>query len=598
MPLPAAADAESVRHQLEFPRRSNQYVQISSSFPASGEKTEIEIPVWTPGSYMVRDYSAQVENLAATGGSGRVLDARKTAKNRWSIDTSGETSFSVRYDVWAGVLNVANSWVDASGALLNGAGLFMYTGESRGMVQHVNVEMPAEWPGIHSSMASGGTRNKFIAQDYDELVDSPIIAGSTESYDFEVDDQGYSLVFEGSNDFWDGEQSGNDLARLVEAHQKFWGVNPFDRKYLFINLFKGPFGGLEHDNSTVLMISPLAMRLRKDYIKWLGLVSHEFFHAWNIRRLRPVELVDYDYSREMYTRELWLAEGITSYYDNLLLLRAGLIQVTEYLELLASDIRDFETTPGREIRSAELASFDTWIKHYKQDENSVNSTVSYYRKGALIGFVTDMEVRRATDGKANLDTVMRTLYERHALPEHNGYPPGAFEKVVGQIAGPEVQKRVAAMLRTTGDPDTNEALEWYGLTLNRSPGVAAASATGILAPAGLGVIWGELGSQLMVEQVVRGLAGAEAGLLPGDELLAIAGHRVTALDYAGVIQRLQPGENVELTIARHGRLLTLMAEVQAAIPEIYHIAPDLKIRNRQKKRMEQWLGLDLIFTKN
>lgn len=574
-------------------------MHVQATFPVSRAQAELAIPVWAPGSYLIRDFSAQLENMQVRGGSGRNLPARKISKNRWRIDTSGETEFTASYEVWAGVLNVSSSWVESSVALINGSGVFMYTDETRGLPQQVRIVLPADWADVHTSLRSVGPPGFYQAGDYDELVDSPIMAGNTVAFQFVVDGQPYELALSGQNRFWDGERSRADVERIVKAQQDFWGDVPFSQKYHFLNYFMGPVGGLEHDHSTVLMSNPLAMRKRSDYIKWLGLVSHEFFHAWNVRRMRPAAIAEYDYDQEMYTRELWLAEGLTSYYDNLLLLRSGLIEVNEYLDLLAREIRNYETTPGREVRSAEQASFDTWIKHYRPDENSVNSTVSYYRKGALIGFVADVAIRRETDGDASLDDVMRTMFQRYPSPEQGGYPPGTFEAIVEELAGPGVRASVEDMLRTTTDPAIDEALQWYGLLLDRGSGFtvkAEAAETGL--PAGLGVIWDDRGHRLMVEQVVQGHAASEAGLLPGDELLAIAGNRVTPLDYVLLIQRLKPGEKVQLLVSRHGRILALEAEVQPAIPETYRIVPDPKIRRRQKQRMEDWLGLELLFSKS
>jgi len=411
--------------------------------------------------------------------------------------------------------------------------------------------------------------------------------------EFEVDGQSYSLGLSGENALWDGELAARDAARIVKAQQEFWGVNPFDRKYLFLNLFMDKFGGLEHDHSTVMMCGPWQMRGRKDYIKWLGLVSHEFFHSWNVRRMRPAALAEYYYDQEVYTRELWLVEGLTSYYDNLLLFRGSLIDVSDYFELLAEEIRDYEATPGREVRSAELASFDTWIKQYKPDGNKVNSTVSYYRKGSLIGFVADMEIRRETKNQASLDTVMREMYLRYG-PDGMGqgsYPPGAFEDIVESTAGPEVRKIVEDMLKTTGDPDIDRALDWYGLVLQRTQGLP----NGEQAPGGIGVRWEISGATLLAEYVLLGHPAAAAGVLPGDELLAIDGLRVMPENYQQRLQKLRPDEQVELTLVRHGRLINLSLTTGTEVPVSYAITPKPGISNREKKRMEAWLGRDLKF---
>jgi predicted metalloprotease with PDZ domain len=591
--LAFALESEEVRHTLSFPQKNNQYVHINSKFTVASEQLELSLPSWNPGSYLIRDFAANLERLQASDSDGRQLGVLKISKNRWRVDTRGVAELTLDYDVWAGRINVAESWVESDYALLNGAGMFLYNEQTRHWPQSVTVEMPGSWSALHTSLKQPQGEPYFLARDYDELLDSPILAGNTVAYDFEVNAQSYSLVLSGENVLWDGAAAARDTASIVKAQLDFWGISPFDRKYLFLNLFMDKFSGLEHDHSTVMMCSPWQMRGREDYIKWLGLVSHEFFHSWNIRRMRPAALAEYDYDQEVYTRELWLAEGLTSYYDNLLLFRGSLIDVSDYFKLLAEEFRDYETTPGRQVRSAELASFDTWIKQYKPDSNKVNSTVSYYRKGSLIGFVSDMEIRRKTKNRASLDTVMREMYSRYGPGgiSQDGYPPGAFEDIVESTAGPEVRKIVEDMLKTTSDPDIDRALDWYGLELQRTPDLP----NGEQAPGGIGVKWEVSGSVLLAEHVFLGHPGAAVGVLPGDELLAINGLRVTPENYQQRLQKLRPDEQIELTLARHGRLINLPLITGTEVPVSYAIIPKPGISNREKKRMEAWLGKDLKF---
>jgi predicted metalloprotease with PDZ domain len=281
----------------------------------------------------------------------------------------------------------------------------------------------------------------------------------------------------------------------------------------------------------------------------------------------------------------------------LLLFRSGLISVTEYFDLLAQEIRNYELAPGRHVRSAEHASFDTWIKQYQPDNNNINSTVSYYRKGAVVGFVTDTAIRRQTRNRASLDSVMREMFLRYGPdgPGRGAYPPGAFEDLVEQAAGAEVRQLVATLLRETGDPDIDAALDWYGLSLDRAPVLSAAEGEAESAPGGLGVIWDASGQQLLAAQVIRGRAAAEAGLVPGDELLAIDGLRVTTSNYLERIRRLRPGQRVTLTVARHERLLNLQAEVQTAVPDNYAIVASKNLRRSEQQQLEAWLGRDLQF---
>jgi predicted metalloprotease with PDZ domain len=596
--LTVLADKESVvRHALSFPERGNQYLHVEAAWPVDDDFLELSMPSWTPGSYRIRDFAAHVESVQARDNAGRARRVQKVAKNRWRIEAAQAVELTVSYEVWAGELNVATPWVEADWALLNGAGIFLYSDATRVLPQEVTLRLPAAWSSIETSLESAGPGLAFRARDFDELVDSPMLAGTLERHAFRVRGRPYALVFPAGNKLWDAARAREDVAQIVEAQQAFWDSDPFEREYLFLNLFMGPFGGLEHDHSTVMMSGPWQMADRRDYVKWLGLVSHEFFHAWNVRRMRPVALAEYDYEREVYTRELWLAEGLSSYYDSLLLFRSGLISVTEYFDLLAQEIRNYELAPGRHVRSAEHASFDTWIKQYQPDNNNINSTVSYYRKGAVVGFVIDTAIRRQTRNRASLDSVMREMFLRYGPdgPGRGAYPPGAFEDLVEQAAGAEVRQLVATLLRETGDPDIDAALDWYGLSLDRVPVLSAAEGEAESAPGGLGVIWDASGQQLLAAQVIRGRAAAEAGLVPGDELLAIDGLRVTTSNYLERIRRLRPGQRVALMVARHERLLNLQAEVQTAVPDNYAIVTSKNLRRSEQQQLEAWLGRDLQF---
>lgn len=593
------AQEPTTRHSLSFPQRNQQYVHVVLQLPVQKETLELALPNWTPGSYVIRDHAAHLERLEVRDQSGRILEAEKVAKNRWRIDTQGARELTINYDVWAGELHVSSSWVESEFALLNGAGIFLFSADSRGWPQEVNVELPESWARVRTSLTPIQENRQFIASNYDELVDSPIFAGNAPEYRFSHEGQDYRLVNQGESVFWDGQRSMQDLEAIVKAQQEFWGENPFDREYLFLNFLVDAGGGLEHDHSTVIMGSRWAMRNEKEYIKWLALVSHEFFHSWNVRRMRPEALASYDYDKEVYTRELWLAEGLTSYYDNLLLFRARLINVAGYFELLAAEIRNYFTVPGREVRSAEQASFDSWIKHYVPDANSVNSTVSYYRRGALIGFVTDTAIRRETKNRSSLDTVMRQMYQQYGPggPGRGVYPSGAFEEIVESVAGPQVRAMVEELLQTTRDPDVDAALDWYGLRLNRTPRRTAAEKSGEPVPGGFGLSWKADHPRLIIEHIVHGGTAAEAGVLPGDELLAINGLRVLPESIDGRIASLQPDEQVELTLARNGQLLVLSVRVQNAIPEKFEIVTKPKMSQKEKVSLEKWLGMDLYFGK-
>jgi predicted metalloprotease with PDZ domain len=584
------------QHFLSFPDRQNQYLHVTLNLPVSGDVVELAMPNWTPGSYVIRNFAGQLEQMRATDVNGRPAEIAKVAKNRWRLRTGGAGRITVDYDIWAGELHVSTPWVESGLALINGAGVFLYSEESLQWPQQVELELPGQWPGIFTTLPRTDVPNRFLATDYDELVDSPILAGNVSGRRFEVEGQGFELVNVGATEFWDTEKAVDDLSALVRAQQNFWGINPFDRDYLFFNFLLTFKGGLEHDHSTVMMSDRWVMRDRLEYIKWLALASHELFHAWNVRRMRPRALAAYDYDEEVYTRELWLAEGITSYYDNLLLFRAGLVSVNEYLDILGSDFRNYETVPGREIGTVESASFDSWIKHYVPDANSVNSTVSYYRRGALIGFVTDAAIRRETEDRSSLDDVMLEMYRRFGPggTEPGGYPPGAFEDIIEAIAGPDVRSVVETLLRTRSDPDVDTALDYYGLKLVRDSGPAE---PGQPAPVGFGMSFTVEDNRLIIDQVVRDGTAAAAGVIPGDEWLAINGQRVLPDTVENLIGRLRMGDRTELTLVRHGRLLNLTVPVQYATPETYVIMLKYELSRFEKSRLQKWLGRKLSFSR-
>ena len=368
--------------------------------------------VWTPGSYLIREYERHVEALTAADPARAPLAVEKTRKNRWRVATNGASTVWVRYRVYAHEMSVRTNWVDDEFALINGAPTFITLVESPSRRRHdVRVVLPRAWTRSLSGLTAGLGENTYTAPDYDTLVDSPIVAGSPSVYEFSVAGKPHYLVNFRERAVWNGPQAARDLAKVAETIAQFWGTVPFDRFY-FLNIVGSAKNGLEHRNSTVLNIPLDATSSREGYLDWLNLASHEYFHAWNGKRLRPAELGPFDYENEVYTRALWFVEGITEYYADLFLVRAGVATRDEYLDALSEQIRSLQTTPGRLEQSAEAASYDAWIKFYRTDENSSNTSISYYVKGAVIGFLLDANVRRLTAGSKSLDDVMHAMFAK------------------------------------------------------------------------------------------------------------------------------------------------------------------------------------------
>ncbi|MEE8143220.1 MAG: hypothetical protein V3T77_08970, partial [Planctomycetota bacterium] len=442
---------EPIQHTLSFPEAQNHYLNVESIFPTGGAPTiEVKMAVWTPGSYLVREFARHIEDLRANTGSGNSLIVIKIKKNRWRIETRGEPQVTLSYRIYCREMSVRTNWVESEFAMLNGAPTFLTRDVEA--PHSVRLQLPPSWGRSITGLPQHpeGGKDHYWAESFDILVDSPILAGNPAVYEFEVGGKKHFLVNQGEGGIWDGPRSAVDVEKIAAENLRFWGQLPYE-KYVFLNLISESGGGLEHLNSTLMMTSRWRSRVPKDYRGWLGLVSHEFFHTWNVKRLRPVELGPFDYEREVHTKSLWIAEGLTSYYDDLLLHRAGLYDRKQYLKALSRQIESLQTTPGRKVQPLEMASYDSWIKHYRRNENSPNTTISYYTKGAVVGFLLDAEVRRATDGERSLDDVMRLAYERYS--GKRGYTPQEFRAVVSEVAGTDLSEWLQRALETTQELD-------------------------------------------------------------------------------------------------------------------------------------------------
>jgi predicted metalloprotease with PDZ domain len=451
-----------IRYTLSFPAPHTHYVEVRAEVPTAGrEVVELMMAVWTPGSYLIREYARHVENVAADGTDNQALAVTKTAKNRWSIATRGADVIVVTYRVYGREMSVRTNWIEADFALINGAPTFLTLADSPRRPHEVVLSLPPSWTRAVTALQElAGAPNYFCAASYDTLVDSPILAGNPAVYTFEIDGRLHRLANEGEAGVFDGAQAARDLEAITREHHRFWGTVPYDR-YTCLNLITESAGGLEHCDSAVLMTSRWTTRTRKAYLGWLELASHELFHVWNGKRLRPIELGPFDYEHEAHTRSLWVVEGITDYYGDLLVHRAGVSTRDEFFASLSEKIELLQTTPGRMAQSIDNASFDTWIKFYRPDENSPNSSINYYIKGAVVAFLLDHEVRCVSDGHRSLDDVMRIAFRRFS--GERGFAEHEFRALVEEVAGTSLESLWSSALEGTGELEYSTALESIGL---------------------------------------------------------------------------------------------------------------------------------------
>jgi len=588
--LYGAAMPEPISYTLRFPAPQSHYVEVEALVPTDGRpEIELMMAVWTPGSYMVREFSRNVESVRAmtAGETGEPLPLAKTTKNRWRVETHGASRVLLHYRVYSREMSVRTNFVDEGFAILNGAPTFLTLAGGTLRPHEVKVVLPPQWRTSVSPLP--GADNTWRAPDFDTLVDSPIYAGNAPVYRFEVDGRPHFLVNEGEGTVWDGPRSAADVERIVREQAVFWGTVPYDR-YVFFNLITEAGGGLEHKSSCVLMTSRWKSRTRDGYREWLELVSHEFFHAWNVKRLRPAELGPFDYENEVYTRSLWFAEGVTSYYDALLLHRTGLSSRDEYLKKLSKDVEALQTTPGRLVQPLEESSFDAWIKYYRRDENSVNTGISYYTKGAIVSFLLDARIRQATGGRRSLDDVLRLAWRRYS--GERGFERDELRAAISEVAGTDLDAWLAQALETTGELDYGPALAWYGLRFAESEESDGEEKKEKKPeePAGwLGVDTEVQSGRLVVTQVRRDTPAFEAGLNVGDEILGLGDYRVLPEGWNERLKAYRPGQKETVLVARREKL-TRLPVVFGEKPRLrWKLEIDPAATPEQRAHLEDWL---------
>jgi predicted metalloprotease with PDZ domain len=564
----------------------------------SGATLDLALPVWTPGSYMVRDYARHVESFVAQSGE-QVLAWQKIDKTTWQISTNDSTSISATYEVYANELTVRTSHLDGSHGYFNPATLCMFIPGRTEEAHRVTIVPPAGWhvtTGLRSVDASGMV---FLAHDYDELVDSPFECGTHRLLTFEVEQVAHEIAIWGTGNE-DEAKLIEDTRRIVVATRVlFDGPLPYERYVFILHLSDGLYGGLEHRNSVTNIIDRWTFQPAKSYERYLGLTSHEFYHVWNVKRIRPAPLGPFDYRRENYTRQLWISEGITSYYDNLILVRAGLITPERYLEILAESIVKLQSQPGRQIQSLAQSSFDTWIKLYRPDENSANSSISYYLKGSLVALLLDMAIRNQMENEAALDDVLRQLFTHvyGGSDQSRFYAAPAFDETAGFLAALEAavgtgdgsyRALLARYVGTTEELDYAAGLAAVGVRLAWSHKDAKPDGS---TPATLGVTVRQEQGRLRVATIVRDGPAEQAGIYAADELVALDGFRASDEKLKARLAERKPGERMTLSIFRGDRLLQIEVTLAEAPYDALRLELDPAAPEPIQRRYRDWVGI-------
>jgi len=569
--------AQKINYKIEFPAPQTHYTSVTievSKIPKDKESIDFVMPVWAPGSYLIREFAKGVENVKSDS------DIEKTAKNVWKVKTNGKSSVKIMYDVYGFEHSVRTSFIDASHAALIPTSIFMYVDGMKDEPATLEIEKPSDWKTISTSLKNKDEKeNIFDIPNYDILADSPIEIGNQDILEFETAGVKHSVVMYGKGNYNKAKIT-KDMAKVVEEATKVWGENPAeDYKFIVHNSRYGG-GGLEHLNSTSLVVDRMSYGTERGYLGFLGLVAHEYFHLWNVKRLRPFALTNYDYTQEQHTNLLWIFEGFTSYYDELLLTRAGFVDDNYYLNTLSGNISSAENKKGRHVQPVTEASFDAWIKAYRPNENSGNTTVSYYGQGSVYAAMLDLMIIEATDSKKNLDDVMRYLYDEYYKKQKRGYTDEEFQAAVAKIAGKSFKSFFDNVVYGTQIPDYATYLGYAGLKLMVSENTSKAT---------LGIRTSESGKNLKVRSTERDGAAYKQGLNVDDEIIAADKFRVTSNgELAEILQYKNVGDEVELLVARDGLLQTLTIKLEADDTKGYRIDKIENPSKKQQKVYQKW----------
>ncbi len=506
--------------------------RITLTIAKPSKNQRLALPVWIPGSYMVREFSKHLQKLSALQ-NGKAAAVKQLDKCSWQVTNTAAKPLVLSYEVYAYDNSVRTAWLDAQRGFFNATSLCLRV-EAQTLKPH-QLHLKAIDSIADCAVITGARVIKvdkkgfgtYAFADYDELADTPFELGDFWRGQFTVRGVAHSFVVAGAPPTFDSKRLLTDTQKIVETEMALWHGDkakpPFDSYVFMLNAVNDGYGGLEHRNSTALICNRRdlprlttasgAKKPGDGYTTLLGLISHEYFHTWNVKRLRPAEFGRYDYSQEQYTQLLWFFEGFTSYYDDLLLRRAGLIDNAQYLKLLNKTINQVMQTPGAQVQSVAQSSFDAWVKYYRQDENTANATVSYYTKGALVALCFDLTLRQ--EGKTSLDAVMRALWKFTRAGSRSGAGPmvqADFADVLHKLSGRSFEGELAQWVHSTGALPLERLLAHHGVqVVEDKPQLAQR----------LGLRVAETNGAVHIKVVLRGGAAEQAGFCAGDEWLAV-----------------------------------------------------------------------------
>jgi predicted metalloprotease with PDZ domain len=562
-----------------MPQPQNHLFEVVLNIQNWQEQTlNLKMPVWTPGSYLVREYAKQLQDFRAVGSDGKLLFSRKASKHQWEIETENHREITISYRMFANELTVRTNHLDGTHGYFNPAALCFYIPGYESQPIEVKIIPPhSEWQ--VTTPLEEIKPHTFIAPDFDTLVDSPFEIGVQRIYEFTALDKPHQLVVWGEGNL-DPNCAIADTQKIIAVEADIFGGLPYDRYIFLLHLSAHNSGGLEHKNSCSLIYPRFNFRDRDKYNRFMQLVAHEFFHLWNVKRIRPAALEKFDYDRENYTPSLWFSEGTTSYYDLLIPLRAGIYDRQEFLAELSKEITRFLTTPGRLVQPLSESSFDAWIKLYRPDTNSHNSQISYYLKGAMVTLLLDLLIRDRSHGERSFDNVLLRMWTDFGK-EEIGFSEAQLKSIIEEMADADLTEFYDRFIHGVEELPFDSYLANFGLELE-------AVCNDDLPYLGM-TVKSEYG-KAVIKSVIAHSPAQIAGIDAGDELLAIDGFKVSAEQLNDRLKHYRSGDAIKVTYFHGDKLFTTSITLADSQPYKYQLKVVENISPEQNQKLASWLG--------
>ncbi|MBM4169987.1 MAG: M61 family metallopeptidase [Ignavibacteria bacterium] len=576
------AQSPTIRYNLSMSQPWTHLYEVQITFdrlPAGDATVDLVLPVWRTGRYIIFDFAGSVQEFQSLDAGGNRLGWEKSDKSTWRVRKGKSRTVQVQYTVYANEFDLRTKGLNDEYGFLDGITAFMYIEKYRYIPVTLVVTPYSTWHVTTGLDAVPGKPNHFTASNYDHLADSPLFIGNQKDYEFEVGEKKHVLSILGEGNY-KSQDLIDDIAKIVQAHLDFWGSLPYNRYVFMLHLSSLGGGGTEHINSTIMGTRPFVFSNPNQYRGFLGLVAHEYFHTWNVKQIRPRAISPYHYSKENYIKELWIAEGTTSYYGPIMLLKAGFVSADRLIEGLGRQIMGDRTRPGNAIQSATESSFDAWIKFWKPTPHSYNAESDYYDKGSDISLLLDLEIRHRSANKHSLDDVMRELYRRFPW-NGTGYTVDDFQKIAERFAGSSLNEFFASFVHGTAPLEWERGLSYVGLDVHAKLDSGQAY---------LGIHMADRGDRTLLTRVVAGSPAHQAGLNADDELVALNGYRVRSQDVTARLADFKPGGVVTITVFRDDRLREFRVTLSTPPVPSYTVSKSKTATPLQKSIFESWTG--------